>query len=361
VTTYEISANDDETAKAVTQRVKEMHFDEMARRAFADSIATAIPVDIFDTPPYEKPTWLVDHYMPEGELFTLTGEEGVGKGLLSVYWAVQVLNLGKNVLWMSTEDDANEVKGRLGWAGWETTSGRLFHVDERMILRSLRAYIQERDITLVIMDAGRDFMTPVGSHNDDVAVRSSMRELMRIAKDTNTAIEFIHHTNKATHDQGTGKALSSRRRSGGAGAFRQVARHNLELARNDQDELGVGVVKSNIHATGHITEGVLAIVEPYGRAFEVDKVLNDEFQFDDWRTTPTEAEIPMSPAEVDDLVTAELRKYDKPPGVRPLYDSRALPMLSRRELDGAYTRLQRDGVLEKVGRGYVFNPTRPLP
>lgn len=355
MTVYRIRADDEALAKLVGARVQDLDVAARAARAFADSTATAVPVDVFDAPPYETPNWLVPHYLAAGHLITLIGEEGLGKGLLSIYWSRLLLEAGHRVLWMSTEDDLNEVKGRLGWAGWKTQSGCLFHVEERMTIEALQRYVTDNKISLVIMDAGRDFMSHASSHNDDATVRPSMLELRRLARETGAAILFIHHTNKATVSA-SGKALSSRQRMGGAAAFMQVPRHNLMLERSKRQEIGLAVIKSNISSAGHISVCELEKVKPFGRRFNILEELEDpHITLDMWRDTASEdgeEEVPNH--VVDDMVINTLRSMPKIPSARKLYDAKMQPLilLKAREIDGCYTRLEASGQIVREGRSW---------
>ena len=111
------------------------------------------PVDLA-TVEHEKIEWLVEHYLPR-TLTLLVGEEGAGKGLMGVWFALQQLKAGRNVLFLSTEDTASEVKGRLVAAAWKPKSGQMHHLSEPRAMEYLRQYIVEQKINLDRLLGGR--------------------------------------------------------------------------------------------------------------------------------------------------------------------------------------------------------------
>lgn len=211
------------------------------------------------------PPWLWRDYLPEATLTLLEGEEGIGKGLCCAWLAVQVVSGAsfgdpkppRNVLWYTAEDDPDDVLRRLYAAGYSPEAG---HADvifrnprfDRLAfpgdIESLQRIVKQMKPGLIIMDPGRSFLAPDekfktdGSLNSEQNVRPGMERLNLIAHDTGVPIVFVHHWNKS-------KEGDSRSKSGGSGAFRQVARQALVVARY-LDEHAISVEKANNSSTG---------------------------------------------------------------------------------------------------------------
>lgn len=220
-------------------------------------------------PPQE---WWWKPYFPKGQLVMLDGAEGIGKGLMCVWLAVASLKglpLAPGqpalepapVLWYSAEDDPQSaILRRLMAAGWDPKT------DEDVVFWNPRtarprapqqaneflALAERVRPRFIIMDPGRSFLAPPAkaqgnSLNDEAVIRPGMEALMQLGYETGATIVFVHHWNKRSDG-------SMRERSGGSGAFQQVVRHKLVVAKIG-DVRAFGADKSNLSDTNHSVWG----------------------------------------------------------------------------------------------------------
>lgn len=244
------------------------------------------------------PTWLWDRYLPDASLVLVEGQESVGKGLFCAWAAQQVVSgerfgaEGKpeDVLWYAAEDDPDEVLRRLYWVGYEPGEhGEIRFANprfDRLMMPKDRGQL-ERDVRiakprLIIIDPGRSYLSaPEGMHSDgsfnnEATVRPGMEALNYLAHDSGATILFVHHQNKMR--DGT-----TREKSGGTGAFRQVARHVIVMAREGAEH-ALAVEKSNNSSTENtIRQYHIEINEEEGSAwFEPGKSLPAFTGIDEW-------------------------------------------------------------------------------
>ena len=211
--------------------------------------------------------WLWPPYVPAGRLTLLEGREGIGKGLMCAYLAVQEAQKGSNVLWVSVEDDLDlDILRRLAAAGYrpETPGEILFpsrpwevFFEENPV--QLREAIDAHNPSLLILDPGRDVLKSEGGqsgkNNDESVLRPGLLGLAHLAAKSGVAVVFVHHQNKYGTD--------ARSRSTGSVAFRQVARHVLTLDR--YLKAGAWAVdKSNVSEVGHVHEYTTEYVPEWG-------------------------------------------------------------------------------------------------
>lgn len=228
-----------------------------------------VPVEIEDEPEPPKhapiqwakqlelpppPEWLWEPYLPKGRLVMLDGEEGIGKGMFTVLLALEQMRAGRNVAWLTAEDDPEEdVLRRLFAAGWtKSTPGDVAFIDPMVRIPrhvdELEQLLHVVQPSLVVLDPGRSFLSaPDGTRdfnfNNDAHVRPGLQEMARIARRTDSTFVFVHHWNKATGE--------IRLKSSGTVAFRQVPRLHIAMQRvNDYGALAVA--KANIGSTGHV-------------------------------------------------------------------------------------------------------------
>lgn len=192
-----------------------------------------------------KLEWWARPFLPKGHLVLLAGEGGIGKGLLSISFTIDVVNAGGRVLWLSVEDDKDTIKSRLVAAGCtncgDVVYGEKFHADE------IEPLIHHTGADVVFLDAGRDYMRKPkggGSNNDDDSIRPGLVELRQIAMHTGATIVFIHHSPKSQF-RADGSVKGGTERILGGTSFKDVPRFVLLLARNGDNEIAVGLVKAN--------------------------------------------------------------------------------------------------------------------
>jgi hypothetical protein len=246
-----IDERDDALAKDVEQEVRNRTVKRLADQAIAQAAYEEAPPIDLAVVEYQPIEYLIPHYMPR-TLTLVVAEEGAGKGLMGVWAAKQQLDARRRVLFLSTEDVASEMKGRLEAAGWKPKPNMVFHLTTPRSMDYLAMYIRMHKIGFVVFDALRDFMPTDGrggSHNDDAFVRPAVRKVVQMLEETHAAGFGNHHTNKATLDS-NGKPLTPRQQMQGSMAFLQGVRHAIMLTRNADGAQVFGIFKSNIHKRG---------------------------------------------------------------------------------------------------------------
>lgn len=290
------------------------------------------------------PEWLWRPYLPKGRLIMVDGEEGIGKGMFCVHLAVERMQLGENVLWLTAEDDPEEdVLRRLFAAGWtKDTGGDVGFLPTALRVPAhtehLRKMIESARPSMVFLDPGRSFLSaPDGTrdfnYNNDAHVRPGLQEMARLARHTNATFVFVHHWNKS---QGEVRLKSS-----GTVAFRQVPRLQIAMQRIN-GEGALAVAKANIGTTGHVRRFWLESVPEYQSA---RIVIGDELPFctlDEWATATKEKQDSV-------LVDRDDEVLPLPPGTNldrlQLNESVALDLMHRgliHEIAGSYYRTGRD-------------------
>ncbi|HXJ69371.1 MAG TPA: AAA family ATPase [Verrucomicrobiae bacterium] len=268
--------------------------------------------------PPEPIEWLWEHYVPLGFCSMLAGVEGIGKGMMSTWLAVREAKAGRPVIWFASEDDPQrDIQKRVQAAGWTEGDGEIvywdplsarftFPRDEDVVVRM----IQASGARLLILDPGRSFVTPPEgaplNYNDEGQIRPTMESLTRIATATGAAILFVHHYNKNTDG-------SIRNRSGGTGAFSQVVRHRIDVAKagtDDWAEWAMAVVKSNVANEGFLRSYRLDAAPDHDTAiFVPGERITDHPDIAAWEHTRQKALTDADKAPLDDYSMLELA-YD---------------------------------------------------
>ncbi len=260
--------------------------------------------------------WLWEHYVPLGFCTMLAGVEGIGKGMMSTWLAVREAKAGRPVFWLPSEDDPQrDILKRLRAAGWDAeTDGEIvfwnplahritFPKDEAMMVDRIR----RSGARLLIIDPGRSFVSPPEgealNYNNEAHVRPAMESLTRVANATDAAVLFVHHYNKNT--DGT-----IRNRSGGTGAFSQVVRHRIDVAKagtDDWAEWAMAVVKSNLAAEGFLRAYTLPAAPEHETAtFVPGERLTDHPDIASWEKDRQKVLTDADKAPVDDYSMIEL-------------------------------------------------------
>ncbi len=305
--------------------------------------------------------WLWNPYLARGEFALLDGLEGIGKGMFSTYAVVQNTGGGfgtpSPALWMSTEDDpTRDIQKRLKAAGWSDKTHEEVYFFDRWPqfpanMDVLEQALQATGAKLVIMDPGRSFLrrqdgAPM-SYNDEVAIREPMELLMRLGREYDATILFIHHWNKDS--QG-----STRSRAGGSGGFVQVVRHRISTAKagsGDSSEWAFQVTKSNITQDGHLRAYTLEAHESIDTAvFKLGPKITDYPDLGTWMKK-REAAIEGGTVSVyyDEVMEQELARRLEPGGNCPPRDwwvkNKLVP---EKQYSEALADLVERGIVEKV-------------
>jgi len=164
--------------------------------------------DILSRPTEEIP-WIWDTYIAEGNLFLLVAYMKVGKSTLAYPLALSIAR-GENfldretkqgsVLILALEEHPRDVANRLKGLGMNENDPVFVHEgflpNSPKELESVKAFIQKKEITLVLVDSLSVFWN-VKDENDNAAVVREVKPLLALARDTETAICLVHHDSKS--------------------------------------------------------------------------------------------------------------------------------------------------------------------
>jgi len=206
----------------------------------------------------KKTFWLIENYLPLGELAILAGREGLGKSTLAVEIASQVtkgllLEEPENVGYVAIEDSLERtVRTRFEVAGADLDRVHTLTLQredqERQIsfptdYERLIEWVKEKNIKFLVLDPLVSVLSEkLDSHNDK-AIRPALESIVRLAHNGGVTILGLVHINKGSEADFANRVLGSR-------AFSAVPRAILGLARDDEDPEGqkllLGVAKSNL-------------------------------------------------------------------------------------------------------------------
>lgn len=313
------------------------------------------------------PEWWWKPYFPAGRLVFMDGREGIGKGMFAT-WLAALFAKGEtpdgeriepsNVLWLPTEDDPeDDILRRLYAAGVMGSEADVGFVDERLKFPRDEAVLIElirvNQAKLVILDPGRSYLgleegqqTREFSYNNEAHVRPGMESLIRVAKATGATVLFVHHWKK---DQ-SGDVFY---RQAGSGAFNQVVRHRVTVARVEKDDGDIegafAVTKSNIASVGHVHAFTLETVESLDTARFVKMHPMPEFSsLDEWEKEAKKDREQVLFSRNEDLVYTLLAAIYRPgetlPGRRQLAEQ---VDMSERQLRDGMNALLDEGVITR--------------
>lgn len=130
-----------------------------------------------------------------GALVLLGGDPGIGKSTLLLQVCKALTDMEKNVLYVSGEESASQIKLRAGRIGEFNDNLKLLcHTD----LNVISSAVLDNKPDVVIVDSIQTMMSPdVSSSPGSVSqVRESTSVFLRLAKDNNIAIFIVGHVTK---------------------------------------------------------------------------------------------------------------------------------------------------------------------
>ena len=200
-----------------------------------------------------KIEWLWNKWIAKGSITNVTGDPGVGKGLLLAEVIAKLTTKGQlpqmpesiapiNVLILAVEDDRGTLRNRLEAAGADlnrvniyteyiTKDGKETQFDVSRIA-DLEAAVKNLTVDLIIIDPVLDFLGIADSNKTD-KVRDALLPLHQLAQRLNVAVVCIIHCNK--NDV---KALY---KGSGSIQFAGKARSVLFMEKSPEDEKDVVV------------------------------------------------------------------------------------------------------------------------
>jgi hypothetical protein len=149
----------------------------------------------------EPVEWLLEQpKIPRRGISILVGFRGATKTTASCWLASQATSQGHEVFFASQEDDIPSfVRPRMEAAGADLARVRFQDEDDPPLrfpadTARLARYINERDTALVLLDPLSAF---IPSFTSPTAARDALSPLVRISRQHNCAIMFVHHFRKS--------------------------------------------------------------------------------------------------------------------------------------------------------------------
>jgi len=161
----------------------------------------------FDSIEYEETKFLVDPYIPLGQITIIQGDSGSGKTVFACKLAAEVSTggsimsakcLGGNVILLSVEDGPPVLRGRIEASGGNVH--RCFFMEDAcditFLSPEIEEAIRESEVKLLVFDPLQAFLgAKVDMHRAN-ETRPILAHLADMAKRNNCAIVIISHLNK---------------------------------------------------------------------------------------------------------------------------------------------------------------------
>lgn len=131
----------------------------------------------------------------QGSLVLIAGDPGIGKSTILLQSAGMLCKNGKNVLYVSAEESASQIKLRAERLGIKSDN---LYIYSQTNFELIKKYIEEMKPDLVIVDSIQAIYTSMiqSSAGSVSQIRECCNFLMGIAKATNTSIIVIGHVTK---------------------------------------------------------------------------------------------------------------------------------------------------------------------
>ena len=189
--------------------------------------------------------WLIKYRVPTGDLTLLSGREGLGKSLVTAWWAAQAthgkldgLDAPTNVGFVIGEDSASKtVVPRLIAAGADMERTHFITVSDGIAdglpmfpidTNDTAQFISDNKIDLLIIDPLVGVLDSRLDSHKDHSIRQALGPLGRLAHETGAAVVGIVHEGKGGGDL-SNRVLGSR-------AFTAAARAVLTVSRDPEDD-----------------------------------------------------------------------------------------------------------------------------
>lgn len=203
----------------------------------------------------ERLAWLADRPelgIPRGYLSRIVGQPDIGKSQLCLYWAALEGQHGGHTLYFAREDGICDIVSQRTEAA-AVPPGTItvfdFDSDNGAALAGadvdlLRATIRAHRATLVILDPVQEYTSIDGDKQN--AVRTVVRRLRSIARDTAAAIVVVQHEGKAQRRTRNDVGIGSKDWDAGCRATLFAGELNDETAPHGGPMFVVGPTKLNL-------------------------------------------------------------------------------------------------------------------
>jgi len=132
-----------------------------------------------------------------GSTILVGGEPGIGKSTLLLQVAAQMGREGQRVLYVTSEESAQQIQMRAKRLGYENTDGRLYILADTNLARVFEQARQIKPSILVIDSIQMVYRSNVDSSPGSVTqLRQCCMELVYLAKTTGTCVLLVGHVTK---------------------------------------------------------------------------------------------------------------------------------------------------------------------
>ena len=263
----------------------------------------------------EQIEWLVEPWLPKGELCLLTGAPGVGKSLLAAAM-VACVSKGVSHEWGTTNGfsrvliiDAENAKGSILAPRLRTVGSDLVLVEilDRVTNNGesrpwsfpadtglLRDYVTKNQIGLVVIDTLSSVSDGVRS-NQEAEVRKALRPLTEMCHDTGVTVLALRHMRKGGSSNPVEAGI-------GSIGYTAATRHELVLAQHPDNDghIVLAVIKSNLGEKPPAIEFRIKSREVEGNKVALLAYVGQSSALDHELTGPTDPERRTMAKEVRD-------------------------------------------------------------
>ena len=226
--------------------------------------------------------WILEEFLPKGEITTLTGEPGVGKTRAALYIAAmnalgkdmpcftgsQAKTRGKVLFWGPENDDRTVVAPIIKYMGAgkviQRIKGEGFNLGSAICKDKLYQWMRSGIFDIIIIDPLYDFARSVDNDNSLVGITECMEQLNSVAQETGVSVIGIMHTPKGA------KARDINDRTHGSQGWAAKPRMRLlmqqtngalrhDTVANPED---MSLIIKQKNSKGRISDGLAFVVEP---------------------------------------------------------------------------------------------------
>lgn len=208
-------------------------------------------------------SWLVEDFIPSGQLTALVAPSDVGKSIFcrqlsvsavlneSIFLGHKMNSEGRQVIYVSTEDMDHDWKEKM--LKYPLTPEQRSIVEEKMLLvtnfggssgdlyKLVADEVKHNPTALVVVDVLTDIYT--SDLNSSVEIRKFLKPFKNLAATYNTAVLFVHHVSK----KGESSGQHGKQNVLGSQGIEASMRSVLELRKESiaQDERVLKITKGN--------------------------------------------------------------------------------------------------------------------
>ena len=226
--------------------------------------------------------WILEEFLPKGEITTLTGEPGVGKTRAALYIAimnalgkdmpcfkgVQAKTKGRVLFWGPENDDRTVIAPIIHYMGAGDVVSRIkgegFNMGNQACKDQLYSWMRSKMFDIVIIDPLYDFARSVEDANSLVDITECMEQLNSVAQETGVSVIGIMHTPKGA------KARDLSDRTHGSQGWAAKPRMRLLMQQTNgtlrhdtvANPSDISLILKQKNSKGLLSDGLAFVVEP---------------------------------------------------------------------------------------------------